>query len=89
MEAEGCESVGCKLRGRVGDVQEFGGDVTLPEGCEAFLAQDSEEGLDGAFVERRLRGGRLGLNGGAAGMGLELKADFDDIERGNDKARSS
>lgn len=77
------------MHGGVGDVQGFGGDVAFPESSEAFLAKDSDEGLEGAFVEGRLRRGRMGMDDRATGMGLELKADFNDIERGNDKAEGN
>jgi hypothetical protein len=78
LEEDGGEAVGGELERGVGDVEGFGGDVAFPEGWEAFFAADAEEGVEGAAVE--------GGVGGGGEVGLELEADFDDVEGGDYEA---
>ena len=59
----------------VADVQEFGGDVAFPEGCEAFVGEDVAEGLVGSCEGAgRCRGG------------LELESDLEYVEGSNAEA---
>lgn len=79
----GGASVGSELDGAVGDVEEFSGDIPLPEACEALFFDDSAHGREGALV---CWAGTLavGGEGGRVGEGvdLELEADFDDVQGG-------
>jgi hypothetical protein len=69
----------------VADVEEFGGDVALPEAGYSFGAEDVAEGWEGAFVDGPALEVAVG-EGVGEGVGLELEADFDDVEGGNDEA---
>lgn len=76
-------AVGGELGGRVADVHELGGHVALPEPREAFVPEDVLDGVDGAAV-----GGGFAEGGEGVGEGvwLELEADLDDVEGGDDES---
>lgn len=69
--------VGEELGGAVGEVEEFGGDVSFPEGGEAFLGDDCAHCGEDAAVEGAI---------GEVVVCLELETDLDDVEGGDDEA---
>lgn len=83
LQKDGRGAVGGELGGRVADVHELGGDVALPEPREALVLEDVLDGVDGAAV-----GGGFAEGGEGVGEGvwLELEADLDDVEGGDDES---
>lgn len=79
----GGASVGSELDSAVDDVEEFSGDIPLPEAGETLFFDDGAHGREGALV---CWAGTLavGGEGGRVGEGvdLELEADFDDVQGG-------
>lgn len=86
LQEEGGLSVGGEVDGVVEDVEELGGDVAFPEGGEAFLVEDGAEGAEGAEVGGAAAVGGAGGKGVGEGVGLELEADLDYVEGGDDEA---
>lgn len=88
MEKLGDGAVGGELNGGVRDVEKLGGDVALPEPRETFGAQDVSDCREGALVD-----GPAADDFGAAlvdervreGVVLQLEADLDDVEGGDDE----
>lgn len=78
-------AVGGELDRAVADVEELRGHVALPEAGYALGAEDVPEGGERAFVDGPALEVAVG-EGVGEGMGLELKADFDDVEGGDDEA---
>lgn len=87
LEEEGGLPVGGEVDGVVADVEELGGDVAFPEGGKAFLVEDGAEGTEGAGVDGAAAAvGVAGGEGVGEGVGLELEADLDYVEGGDDEA---
>lgn len=86
LQEEGGLSVGGEVDGVVEDVEELGGDVAFPEGGETFLVEDGAEGAEGAGVDGLAVGVVAGGEGVGEGVGLELEADLDYVEGGDDEA---
>lgn len=84
LQKDGRGAVGGELGGRVADVHELGRDVALPEPREALVLEDVLDGVDGAAV-----GGGFAEGGEGVGEGvwLELEADLDDVEGGDEESR--
>ena len=79
-------AVGQELDAAVEQVQEFGGDVSLPEAADAFVAEDGAEGVDGAFVDWIMGVGVRDEVWVGEGVDLELETDFYDVEGGDAEA---
>ena len=82
LQEDGGGPVRGELHGGVADVHELGGDVALPEARDALVAKDVGEGAEGAAVGW---GGAERVEGVGEGVGLELEADLNDIEGGDDE----
>lgn len=85
VQEEGGRAVGGELHGAVADVEQLGGDVALPEASDAFGAEDVAEGGERAFVDGPAAEVAVSERVGE-GVGLELQADFDDVEGCDDEA---
>lgn len=85
MEEDGRRAVGGELDCAVADVEELRGHVALPETRHALVPEDVAEGGERAFVDGSALGGGVG-EGVGEGVGLELEADFDYVEGGDDEA---